>query len=337
MNSRFLGYVLYTTVIAISALIVGIPTWGSSSQFFSASRPQPIQPAFSQESIAQSASETVSKSQISDLTVDSLLDGLKKAQINVTLDSFFDTTVAGLSDHKAQTLLDELCESSVTCNKIVVQGDMSIQNRLFAVALIEVTINRMDQLLISSSKIKNALKAIYLSNDSHEVRHCDSGIRGCSSHSVMEFDLSLVESKEEFYQVLVHELGHLIDLGVLKGKNATLDTRYTEFGKPKFGSDDVSLGFYSLSWKSETIKSMGVSYEDFVGGYAMTNPFEDFAESVNLYLNHQAQFAEYAKTNTVMKKKYLFMRKLFGGKVLRKQTKTVQTLSDFRAWDSTRG
>jgi len=36
----------------------------------------------------------------------------------------------------------------------------------------------------------------------------------------------------------------------------------------------------------------------------MTNPFEDFAECFNLYVNHNDYFKRLAQTNTVLAKKY---------------------------------
>jgi hypothetical protein len=38
-----------------------------------------------------------------------------------------------------------------------------------------------------------------------------------------------IKSNKEFLNVLTHELGHIIDLGVLKGQSYKKDKRYTEF------------------------------------------------------------------------------------------------------------
>jgi len=53
--------------------------------------------------------------------------------------------------------------------------------------------------------------------------------------------------------------------------------------------------------------------EDFCSGYGMTNPFEDFAECFNLYLNHNSYFAYLAKNNNALADKYNFFANIFDG------------------------
>jgi hypothetical protein len=46
----------------------------------------------------------------------------------------------------------------------------------------------------------------------------------------------------------------------------------------------------------------------------MSDPFEDFAECHNLYLNHHNVFQLLAKNNTSLKSKYNYFANLYGGK-----------------------
>ena len=69
----------------------------------------------------------------------------------------------------------------------------------------------------------------------------------------------------------------------------------------------------------------------------MTNPFEDFAECHNLYLNHHNIFRSLATTNDMLKNKYNYLANLYGGTFLSNSvlsTNAIQT--DRRAWDTTR-
>jgi hypothetical protein len=52
--------------------------------------------------------------------------------------------------------------------------------------------------------------------------------------------------------------------------------------------------------------------EDFCSGYGMSDPFEDFAECHNLYLNHHDYFRKLAMNNSTVKEKYNFMSNLYG-------------------------
>jgi hypothetical protein len=45
----------------------------------------------------------------------------------------------------------------------------------------------------------------------------------------------------------------------------------------------------------------------------MSDPFEDFAECFNLYLNHNSFFKQIAKADKAMKQKYNYIAGLFAG------------------------
>ncbi len=72
----------------------------------------------------------------------------------------------------------------------------------------------------------------------------------------------------------------------------------------------------------------------------MSDPFEDFAESFNMYLNHHHVFALLAGSDPMMKRKYLFMQDLFNKKYLQADNATAISMKDnteTRAWDTTKG
>jgi len=101
--------------------------------------------------------------------------------------------------------------------------------------------------------------------------------------------------KSEFLRVYIHELGHYIDLYFFQ-KDIIWDD-----------SDD----FYGISWKDvKTIKSWSKS-EDFVSGYAMTNKYEDFAESFTYYVLHNKAFLEKSEKSTELSNKYKFFSNYF--------------------------
>ena len=95
----------------------------------------------------------------------------------------------------------------------------------------------------------------------------------------------------EFTKLFVHELAHYIDLYVLvSGKNRT----------------DISDTFYYVSWQKPTVKRASQGTMDFVSGYAASNQYEDFAESLVFYIFHNATFADRALRSESLRQKYLF-------------------------------
>lgn len=60
----------------------------------------------------------------------------------------------------------------------------------------------------------------------------------------------------------------------------------------------------------------------------MNDPFEDFAESMNMYLNHYNVFAVLANSNSELKKKFTFMQELFHKKYLKADIATASVMKD---------
>jgi hypothetical protein len=99
-------------------------------------------------------------------------------------------------------------------------------------------------------------------------------------------------------KVLVHELGHMVDIYFLRKKGKI---------------PDPSSDFYALSWSESTVMRPGISARSFASGYAATNQYEDFAEAFTLYIFHNTTFAARAKNNYILQQKYDFFRnRVFG-------------------------
>ncbi|MDP2090010.1 MAG: putative zinc-binding metallopeptidase [Candidatus Gracilibacteria bacterium] len=97
----------------------------------------------------------------------------------------------------------------------------------------------------------------------------------------------------ETVSVGIHEFGHFIDLYYFKKQVFT----------------DISYYFYNISWDGVKVIKSGHTYDDFVSGYAMTNKYEDFAESFIYYILHNNDFQERAKKSIILKSKYDFFSK----------------------------
>ena len=103
-------------------------------------------------------------------------------------------------------------------------------------------------------------------------------------------------SNNEFTSLLVHEFSHYLDLYYLT----------------KWIFRDPSIWFYDISWETTKILQKWQSGHDFVSGYAMTNKYEDFAESLTYFVLHNKAFLLKTKTSEILKRKYeFFMDNIF--------------------------
>ena len=141
-------------------------------------------------------------------------------------------------------------------------------------------------------------------------------------------------SYEQFFEVLTHETGHIVDLGVLVWHWFFKNKKFTEYWKPAFYDNDPSLKFYSLCWKSEKVKKPDIFISDFVSWYGMTDPFEDFAEAFNMYLNHNYVFRQMAMESNILREKYNFLARIFKWKFIHSD-KNYPFNAWFRPRDST--
>lgn len=150
-----------------------------------------------------------------------------------------------------------------------------------------------------------ALKSLEIRNERHVSR-------GLANSKKIILNTGNIDTEAELKAVFVHELGHVVDLGRLKGYNQTL----SEFrdGTRKIYTDDPSVQFYRLSWKDSSTRHRGSSRYDFISEYGMTTPFEDFAESYLFYRLHGAKFRAATKKSAVLAQKYNFLKnQVFAG------------------------
>lgn len=114
-------------------------------------------------------------------------------------------------------------------------------------------------------------------------------------------------SDRELSAVLIHEIGHIVDLGLFRGNRG--DSGFRD-GQEIIFANDLSVDFYSLCWQSAETMSDNCSNSDFVSGYASSNMFEDFAESYALYVIYPESFKQLASKNPVLNQKYQFFEEI---------------------------
>lgn len=138
------------------------------------------------------------------------------------------------------------------------------------------------------------------------VRYDKPDRRGLAGKSVIIIDGTL--SDDEFRAVLMHEaLGHLFDLGCLTGTPQAGKSDFVDGSDPIY-NDDPSLAFYRISWLDATHRRPNAKAEDFVTGYAITDPFEDLAESVTYYLLNRTAFVKRARMNIALAAKLRWLQ-----------------------------
>ncbi len=147
-------------------------------------------------------------------------------------------------------------------------------------------------------------------------------------------DLQCVDMDEtELIGVLIHEMGHIADTNFLMGGNnvASVFIDYNRY----LSSDDESVDFYAISWVDSSQMKRDATKMNFVSLYAMTNPFEDFAETYAMYVLHGGQFKKMAEKNNVLAEKYNFMKNnVFFGREFENDSAYMN--SAVRVYDSTR-
>lgn len=136
---------------------------------------------------------------------------------------------------------------------------------------------------------------------SHEPRG-----KANASHVILsEKDMSDME----FLSVFLHEMGHVVDLGMLTSDRS----QKSAFERARSG--DPSITFYSVSWESQNERKETTNRGAFISGYSLSNPYEDFAESYDFYLLHGNEFRKRSLENKALKERYAFLKKnVFFGK-----------------------
>ena len=138
---------------------------------------------------------------------------------------------------------------------------------------------------------------------------------------------------KEFISVLVHETGHNVDYGYLTHENTEERSAFRDGGHSIYITDP-SVDFYQISWEDEKTLKKTANNLDFVSGYAMTDPFEDFAETYTYYVLHNEDFKTLTASSPKLYAKYQFMKeRVFNDAEF--NTGDSQVIMYNRPWDTT--
>lgn len=138
---------------------------------------------------------------------------------------------------------------------------------------------------------------------------------------------------EELIGVLVHETAHNVDYAYLTPKKEVTKSKFKDGSYPLYITDP-SIDFYRISWEDEFTLKNTASNLDFVSGYAMSDPFEDFAETYTYYVLHNADFKTLAASSPKLYAKYRFMKyRVFNGQEFNTGDGIVNLNN--RSWDTT--
>ena len=195
------------------------------------------------------------------------------------------------------------------CRKIVRSWNLSDYDKIGYVSQYFVIFDFLDRSLVEWWDIKKEFKTLVINSNAGKRRWW-------ATWSKITINLDSFTDLSQFWQVLTHEFWHIVDLWVLNWNSWSKDSDYTEFWKVKFSVDDPSLEYYKYSWSSEDIRKSSAVEKDFCSDYWMSNPFEDFAECHNLYLNNRKLFRSMAAESSILKNKFNFFANLFDNEIL---------------------
>jgi hypothetical protein len=130
--------------------------------------------------------------------------------------------------------------------------------------------------------------------------------RGSAGGNTMIIRCVNVEAAE-LVAIVIHELGHVVDTGLLHATSLGSTSSFVDRGKVVYSSDP-SVDLYSISWQDNRSFTEHDETQDFVSLYAMTNPYEEFADAYLMYVLHGPLFRFYGYRNDSLEEKYAFMR-----------------------------
>lgn len=142
------------------------------------------------------------------------------------------------------------------------------------------------------------------------VRYEKPKSRGLASKSSIILDGTV--SHQEFRALLIHEFGHVVDLGCFTGTKSTGPSTFRD-GTESIFADDPSVDFYTISWLNDEQRRGDAQRDHFVSGYAASDPFEDFSETFAYFMLQRNTFRARASANSILAKKYNWMRDHFDG------------------------
>lgn len=235
------------------------------------------------------------------------------------------------SEHGTNSVFSKLCTKyQNVCQKITRSWTFNDEDKSIKFAYVTYLLKTLDKNIKHWEDPSNALKKMVINEDKWNRR-------GSASWSTVTINVWWMSYDNEFFQVISHEMGHIVDLWWLQWVSKKKSAIYTEFNKEVFSVDDPSLEYYKYSRVSEKIRKSDMTKEDFCSGYGMSDPFEDFAECHNLYLNHHDYFHKIALANDTVKNKYNYFSNLYGWKYINdSEAKYEQRDNSYRARDTTK-
>lgn len=236
-------------------------------------------------------------------------------------------------NHEFELKYQALCLSDLDlCLKVKFVWDISSKDKFMYFASTMYVLNTISKNIQIWKDINSQAKVITIDS-------AYGATRWSADWTSVSIKLWAVKSYVEFLWLISHELWHVVDLWVIQWYSSEKDLNYTEFWSSVFAIDDPSLSYYSLSWDSETVRKSTATKDDFCSGYGMTDPFEDFAECHNMYLNHNDIFKAWAQKNEIMKQKYNFFANLYGWKFMFASASDLSNFNSdnsWRPWDTTK-
>ena len=234
-------------------------------------------------------------------------------------------------EHWAASAFAKLCSKyRSVCNKVSRYGTFTDEDKTFKLAYVAYLLKKLDE---NISRWKDPSQAL----DAMVINNAKWARRGNANRDTITINLWWMSYDSEFFQVISHEMWHIVDLGWLQWTSKKKSQNYTEFNKAVFAIDDPSLEYYKYSRLSETVRKSWMSKEDFCSWYGMSDPFEDFAECHNLYLNHHDYFRKLAMNNSTVRNKYNYFSNLYGWKFINdSEAKFENWNNSYRVWDTTK-
>jgi len=141
--------------------------------------------------------------------------------------------------------------------------------------------------VLNWKSFKKMIKEITLSFYEQRV-----DVRGKMKDKTIKFFGPNEMEEDELFGIFIHELSHYIDLYHLE----------------RIDGADISNAYYDISWYSTIVMNPWLDQSDFVSGYAMTNKYEDFAESLTYYVFHNDDFVIKMQDSDILEQKYNFIK-----------------------------
>ena len=225
---------------------------------------------------------------------------------------------------------NKICDKYTNiCGKVKRSWSFTDEDKALKFLYVTYLLRKLDTNITRWEDPTDALEAMIIKQQSWR--------RGNANWDTVTVNLWSMSYDNEFFQVISHEMWHIVDLWWLQWTSRRKSQNFTEFNKAVFAIDDPSLEYYKYSRASETVRKSWMSREDFCSWYWMSDPFEDFAECHNLYLNHHDYFRKLAKNNPTVKNKYNFLSNLYGWNYINDSEARYEDWSNsYRVWDTTK-